>query len=106
MITFEKLCPVWNKAINQEGMKLFGKKLYGDCNFICDEKKINIHDASSCIVGEAHGWDSEYMVIYDSKKSCVGCTMFSENFALVDNMENLIRFKDNFVNHWDLDHGK
>jgi len=105
MTTFAELCPIWNKAIEDKGMELFGfGKSYDKLSYYYNKNNsddhINMKNGARCIVGEAYNWDSEYLAIYDVEDSCIMCSDFSVKFEHIENLEQLKELQNGFIEHW------
>lgn len=111
MTTFAELCPVWNKAIKDKGIELFEfEKSYDKLSYYYNgnhpDDHINMKNGARCIVGEAYKWNSEYLIVMQTEKSCMMCGLFSIKFMHVENLEQLKKLQDGFIEHWNDTHNK
>ncbi len=98
-LTLRDIAPQWfeilNKILNENNVEdiIFG--LYSEIN-----------DYKRCIVGEAYGYDSSY-VIQGTKKNCQECVAMSGNFSYVLRLHNTAKLKETiqkFTRHWNEKH--
>lgn len=62
---------------------------------------LDMHQPEICVVGEAYGFTGDY------KQNCFDCKEFSlmfEDYYIKNNLDNLHKVKDDFVEHWNLFH--
>jgi hypothetical protein len=91
--SFEEICPLWTLAISQG---------------FATNHDLDIQDAKSCIVGEAHGFRNRCLI-------CSKCWEYSQGFTLclcgnkmhryiITDLEKFEELKSNFVNHFNERH--
>ena len=97
-LTLREITPEWfdrlNKILNVNDEDII-YTLYSEIN-----------DYKKCIVGEAYGYDSSY-VIQRTKRNCQECTAMSGNFSYVlrrFNNHKLEEIIDKFTKHWNEKH--
>jgi uroporphyrinogen-III decarboxylase len=97
-LTLRDITPQWferlNKILNENDKGII-HRLYSEIN-----------DYKRCIVGEAYGYDSSY-VVQGTKKNCQECIAISGNFSYVlrrCNKEKLEEIIYKFTKHWNEKH--
>jgi hypothetical protein len=99
-VTFEQICKKWStvvKAVEKEGGR-FTEEVWEK---ILDAK-LDITDPARCIVGEAHGFKSDYCNRHNSKY-CSQCVSYSTELASKRSWEIGI---PEFVKHWNAKHSR
>lgn len=98
-LTLRDITPQWfeqlNKILKEDDNEYIIYRLYSEIN-----------DYKRCIVGEAYGYDSSY-VIQGTKRNCQKCTALSGNFSYVlrrYNNHKLEEIIDRFTKHWNEKH--
>jgi hypothetical protein len=97
-LALKEITPQWfqrlNKILNENDVDLV-YDLYSEIN-----------DYARCIVGEAYGFDSSY-IIQGTKKNCQECLAISGKFSYTLRRYNKLKLKeiiDIFTEHWNERH--
>ena len=94
---FRLACPEWAKNIlNSDDKKC------PDMRFFAKKKTWNILDSSSCMVGEAHGRQSDYAT-GETGQSCDECMAFAIRLAFVMD-SGWPTVLERFLDHYEKDH--
>ena len=85
-LTFEEICPEWSQAI----------QYYRKQDWTGELGKLNIASHKCCIIGEAHGFDRNY-IFRDRPEYCKDCDDFAILFC---SERDFNEHKQDFVDHW------
>jgi hypothetical protein len=97
-LTLREIIPQWFERLN----KILNENDENTVNELYSE----INDYARCIIGEAYGYDSSY-VISGTKKNCQECVAMSGRFSYVlrrYNKPQLEEIIDKFTKHWNKKH--
>jgi hypothetical protein len=92
---FERLSKILDEDNKKENKDEIVHKLYPEIN-----------SYEKCVVGEAYGYDSSY-VIEGTKKRCQQCVALSGNFSYylrLFDKQKIIETIDEFTKHWNEQH--
>jgi hypothetical protein len=97
-LTLREITPQWFERLN--------KILNKNDEDIVNELYSEINDYARCIIGEAYGYNSSY-VIQGSKKNCQECVAMSGIFSYALRRYNKLKLEqiiDKFTRHWNKKH--